>query len=246
MDAAKTVTATFTQNEYSLTNISIRGAVAKNPDKATYHYGDVVQLTAAADAGWSFANWTGDLTGSVNPGSVTIQGNTTVTATFTQNEYMLTVNKIGNGTVTRNYDGPYHLGDVVQLTATADTGWTFSGWSGACTGADPCSATMDSSKTLTATFIQNEYGLVVNTSGSGSVTKSPDQATYHYGDVVQLTATPATGWEFVAWSGKTSGTSAETSITIQEDATVTATFAFIDGGPIGQYAYTLHLPIIAR
>lgn len=69
--------------EFTLTIVSAHGTVAKNPDQATYHEGDVVQLTAAPNAGWSFANWTGGLTGSANPGSVTIHGNTSVTANYT-------------------------------------------------------------------------------------------------------------------------------------------------------------------
>ncbi len=83
MDAARSVTANFTQNKYTLTITSTNGTVARNPNQATYHEGDVVQLTATPDTGWSFANWTGDLTSSVNPDSVTIHGNTSVTANFT-------------------------------------------------------------------------------------------------------------------------------------------------------------------
>ena len=49
-----------------------------------YNYGDVVQLTSNAAAGWTFSNWTGDLTGSTDPDNVTIDGDKTVTAVFTQ------------------------------------------------------------------------------------------------------------------------------------------------------------------
>ncbi len=73
--------------EFTLTIVSANGTVAKNPNQATYHEGDVVQLTAAPNAGWSFANWTGDLTSNLNPASVTIHGNTSVTANFTVNTY---------------------------------------------------------------------------------------------------------------------------------------------------------------
>jgi hypothetical protein len=45
----------------------------------------VVQLTATPGTGWSFANWTGGLIGSANPGSITIHGNTSVTANYTLN-----------------------------------------------------------------------------------------------------------------------------------------------------------------
>ncbi|MHA2429383.1 MAG: InlB B-repeat-containing protein, partial [Candidatus Hermodarchaeia archaeon] len=53
------------EDQYSLTiNIVGSGSVSKNPDEATYTYGTVVTLTAAADAGWTFSSWSGDLTGS--------------------------------------------------------------------------------------------------------------------------------------------------------------------------------------
>ena len=47
IDANKVVTATFTQNLYSLTTHTVgSGSVGKQPDQATYVYGDVVTLTA--------------------------------------------------------------------------------------------------------------------------------------------------------------------------------------------------------
>ncbi len=57
--------------------------------------------------------------------------------------------------MTPNLEAPYHPNDVVVLTAVADEGWTFSGWTGACTGTDACSVTMDGDKTVTATFTEN-------------------------------------------------------------------------------------------
>ena len=76
---------------YTLTIVSANGTVARNPDHVTYHEGDVVQLTATPNVGWSFANWTGDLVSSINPDSVIIHGNTSVTANYTQNEKTLTI-----------------------------------------------------------------------------------------------------------------------------------------------------------
>ncbi|MFN2590153.1 MAG: hypothetical protein ABR518_05240 [Actinomycetota bacterium] len=41
----------------------------------------------------------------------------------------------------------------MTLTATAASGSTFTGWSGACSGtAATCTVTMDAAKTATATF----------------------------------------------------------------------------------------------
>jgi len=46
----------------------------------------VVTLTATADAGSVFTGWSGDLTGSVNPETITMSANRAVTATFEQTE----------------------------------------------------------------------------------------------------------------------------------------------------------------
>src|SRR4030043_74551 len=221
------VTATFTQNEYTLTvNTVGSGTVSKTPDQPTYHYGDVVQLQANASAGWTFSAWSGDLTGSENPKNITITGNMSVTATFTQNEYTLTVNTVGSGTVAKTPDQPtYHYGDVVQLQANASTGWSFSAWSGDLTGSEnPKNITITGNMSVTATFTQNEYTLTVNTVGSGTVAKTPDQPTYHYGDVVQLLANASTGWSFSAWSGDLTGSENPKNITITGNMSVTATF----------------------
>ena len=85
MDASKAVTATFTQDEYSLTvNTVGNGSVSKDPDQPSYHYGEVVTLTATADPGWSFFGWEGDLAGNTNPITITMDGNKSVTAVFKQ------------------------------------------------------------------------------------------------------------------------------------------------------------------
>ena len=142
----------------TLTIISANGNVARNPNKATYGYGEVVQLTVTPSAGWSFANWTGGLTGSANPGSVTILGNTSVTANYTQNEYTLTITS-AHGTVAKSPDkATYHEGDVVQLTATPDTGWSFANWTGSLTdSANPGFVTIHGNTSVMANYTLNIY-----------------------------------------------------------------------------------------
>jgi uncharacterized repeat protein (TIGR02543 family) len=84
-------------------------------------------------------------------------------------EYTLTVNIVGNGIVNRDDPGPYNYGDIVQLTAAPDSGWTFSGWSGDMSGSDnPDSITMDGNKSVTATFT-TETGILGDVNGDGLV-----------------------------------------------------------------------------
>ena len=180
------VAGSSTQDQYTLAvNLVGSGTVTRNPDQATYGSGAVVTLTATPAAGWTFAGWSGDLTGSTNPQTITINANKVVTATFTQNQYSLTVNTRGqrHGDQESRSGHLWQSATVVTLTATAAAGWTFAGWSGDLTGStNPQTITIDANKVVTATFTQNQYALTVNLVGSGTVTRNPDQATYGSGD----------------------------------------------------------------
>ena len=222
--------------EYTLTVTSAHGTVVKTPDQATYHYGDVVSLDVTPAAGWTFTGWSGDATGTNDPLLVTINGNLAITANYSQIEYILTVVS-AHGTVVKAPDqATYHLGDTVQLTATPDTGWGFTGWSGDATGTtNPVSITITGDMTVTANYALLEYTLTI-ISAHGTVVKSPDQVTYHYGDLVQLTATADPSWIFTGWSGDATGTDNPVSITIIGDMTVTANYT----------TFFMFMPVISR
>jgi len=147
---------TVTLREYTLSvTLDGSGSVTKNPNQATYPYGTVVQLTATANTGWTFSSWTGNLSGSTNPASITMNGNKSVTAHFTQNQYTLTITIDGSGSVTKNPNqATYTYGQVVTLTAVPGTGWAFSSWTGDLTGSqNPTSITMNGNKAVTAHFL---------------------------------------------------------------------------------------------
>ena len=76
------------QNTYSLTVSVVGGGSVSLNNSGPYYFGDVVALTAVPSAGWSFSGWSGDLTGSISPALITIDGGKAVTATFAQNFYM--------------------------------------------------------------------------------------------------------------------------------------------------------------
>jgi len=69
---------------YTLTvNVVGSGSVNRNP-APPYYLDDVVTLTAVPDESWEFAGWSGAVTGSTNPISVTMNSHKTVTATFAE------------------------------------------------------------------------------------------------------------------------------------------------------------------
>jgi hypothetical protein len=151
-------------------------------------------------------------------------------------QYELTVSKSGAGggvvgSVPPGIDcggdcgEAYPYGAVVTLTVTADTGSTFTGWSGACTGSGACVVTMNGTKIVTANFSLNSYALTTATAGAGSgaVTLSPAGGTYSHGTVVTVTNMPAAGSTFTGWSGTCMGSGACV-VTMNGSKIVTATF----------------------
>lgn len=115
------VTASFvTTGSFELTTGVVgTGTVARDPDKATYGFGEVVELSATAGPSFAFIGWSGDLTGVDNPGLITITKDSNVTATFgLDNQFALTLTAVGQGSVVPNPDRPlYADGQPVLLTA---------------------------------------------------------------------------------------------------------------------------------
>jgi hypothetical protein len=199
------------------------GAVNLN-NSGPYFYGDVVELTAVPGIGWSFDHWSGDLTGLMNPATIFVDGDKSVTATFTRNTYTLTVSIVGVGTVNRNNSGPYYYGDVVELTAVPSVGWIFDSWSGNLTSStNPTTILIDKNKEATATFTHIIYNLTMNIIGNGIVNRN-NSGPYYYGDAVQLTATPAPGWVFDHWTQDLAGSTNPEILFIDGNKIVNATF----------------------
>ncbi|MFY7711017.1 InlB B-repeat-containing protein [Tenacibaculum sp. MEBiC07804] len=84
MDADKTVTANFSPIQRTLTVNAANGSVtaSPNPVNGTYDDGTVVTLTAVPDSGYQFDSWSGDATGNTTQITVTMDGDKTVTASF--------------------------------------------------------------------------------------------------------------------------------------------------------------------
>lgn len=137
---------------------------------AGFPAGTTVMLSATPSANSTFAGWSGACTGTAGC-SVALTANASVTATFTATppppaSFQLTVLTSGGGagTVTSTPAGidcgttcsaSFNSGATVSLTETPNTGSTFEGWSGACTGTGACNVSLTGNATVTATFATN-------------------------------------------------------------------------------------------
>lgn len=225
---------------FSLTLDHPNGSVSCNTTvcESQYASGTEVTLVASPNSGYGFSGWSGDCSGTSPTCVLTMDANKAVTASFVAagpEDAFLNVNKngLGSGRVTSDPSGldcdfapgeecGHNFGDgaTVTLTALADEGSTFSGWSGGgCSGTGTCVVTLSETYTMvsalfeevaeTKTITLNFFG-----SGSGRVTSSPEgldcttscEADFAPGTEVTLTATPDEGNFFAGWVDPCSGT----------------------------------------
>ncbi len=141
-------------------------------------------------------------------------------------KYTLTVDCSGRGSVSVEPDLPeYDPGEAVTLTAVPDTGWRFDCWRGSLNGtANPVTAVMIANLTVEAVFVEERYSLTINITGEGTVSASPYQSGYRYGEVVTLTPEPGEGYSFSGWSGDLAGRDNPATITMDADKTVEVRF----------------------
>ncbi len=217
--------------------------------------GIVITLTATPATDYVLTSWSGGPCNgaATNPCVFTLnQSWSMITANF-QRALTLTFTGAGTGTVTSspagiacssNCTGYFNNGTIVTLSATASTGATFSGWSGACTGTGTCTVTMDAARAVSANFVRNAERLTLLKAGTGdgTVLSNPSTVTvteaincglgcttgtawYFHNDYAVLTATAAISSTFTGWSGDCSGTTATCSVHMTSNKSVTATFA---------------------
>jgi uncharacterized protein DUF1566/List-Bact-rpt repeat protein len=250
LDKDKTCTATFTLNQYNLTVNSAGTGSGTVGGSGTYDYGTTHAITAGAGTGSTFTGWSGNCTGIDSPLDVLIDGDKTCIATFTLNQYLLTVNTSGTGSGTVGGGGTYDYGTTQAITANAGTGSSFTDWSGDCAGTEsPLDVLIDGDKTCTANYLLNKYTLLVQKSGTGwgVISSSPagifcdtdcTGASYDYdhGILVTLQATPSSGSRFVGWSSPSCPDTGNCVITMEQATSLTATFT--------RFPWPIYLPAI--
>ena len=235
-DANVTVTASFTKISRTITvNAGTGGTASAN--KATAGYNDSVTLTATPNTGYSFDKWTttGGTLASATSASTTLtmpNANVTVTASFTHVLYNITtgISPSGGGDISVSSNTGYY-NDQITLTATPSDGYQFSSWS-----TDP-SVTITSNTfnmpngniSVTANFTKIDYTINSSVSPAGAGTVTLGAQTANIGDVITISATPASGYAFSGWSATagtiTDSSSASTTFTVPaSNVTITATF----------------------
>jgi hypothetical protein len=174
----------------------------------TYNQGQSCTVTATANSGFTFTNWTenGSVVSTQASYTFVVNSNRNLVANFqaqTQN-YNITVsaNPTNGGSVTGG--GSYNQGASCTVTATANSGYTFTNWtengSVVSTQAN-YTFTVNGNRTLVANFQAQPQNYTVSVSANptdgGTVSGG---GTFQQGQTCTVHATPATGYTFVRWT----------------------------------------------
>ncbi|MBN1602697.1 MAG: tandem-95 repeat protein [Chitinispirillaceae bacterium] len=222
------------------------GSIARDPDLASYDSATVVTLTAQAADGFGFVGWDGDLSGSINPATITMDAAKIVTATFTQtlHNLELVVDEGGGGTTYPAQGTTVEVAHGVTTTITAfeDESHAFNGWtvlSGDPVIANPLqsitSVILTNDARIEANFTVKTYQLSVSTRAGGTTTPSSPISVNH-GVATPVEATINDGYTFDSWIV----TSGDPTI---EDPTNPTTTVILTGNAtvVASYIYTLTL-----
>ena len=223
-----TVEALFEIDSNSVTpavNVEGRGTVEmaegyKSVDETGaywYNYGEIATMTAIAETGYHFTNWsTGAETETIEQ---PVYGNNTITANFDTNVYNVTF-VAENGSI----EGPAtakHF-TTVQYVAVPDYGYHFANWTNELSETDTAELSAVSDTTIEALFERNEYTVTVfaNEAEFGTVS---EPVTALYQDTVTLYATAAEGYHVAGWSNGMTGDTIE--VVVNGNDTITVNFA---------------------
>ncbi|MBI5215683.1 MAG: VCBS repeat-containing protein [Ignavibacteriae bacterium] len=172
-----------------------QGSVTKNPDSSSYHNGTEVQLTATANTGYNFVNWTGDITSASNPLSLLMNANKTVSANFAIKQYTLTYTAGANGSISGTTPQTVNHGtNGTQVTAMPATGYHFVNWSDGITTATRQDMSVTANLSVTANFAIDTY-TITPADDAHSTIQPAVPTTVNYGASQRFTFSADDGYE---------------------------------------------------
>ena len=198
-----------------------------------YQIGQSCTVTATANSGYTFTNWSenGTIVSTQPSYTFVVNGNRTLVANFQAlpQNYTISVsaNPTNGGTVTGG--GTYQQGQQCTVHATANTGYTFTNWTengNVVSTQANYTFTVNSNRTLVANFTLQQFTITALVDPSQWAGGVEGGGVYTYGQSCTLTATPTVPYIFVNWTknGIQVSTNATYTFTVTESATYVAHF----------------------
>lgn len=207
----RTIQAVFTIKSYAI-NLAAQYRVAESGDftsgttggtvsgGGTFNHGTSVTAKATPATGYSFAGWyegTSKVSDSASY-TFTATGARSLTARFQRQWFTVTFTAGTGGSVSPT-TARVQYGGEASSTATASTGYTFSGWSNGTKTAKLTVTNVTANATYTAEYTTNTY-TVTYVKGTGIATISKTSEVVSWGaNATGCTATVTTGYTFDGW-----------------------------------------------
>jgi hypothetical protein len=214
------------------------GSITLDPPGPKFAPGATVTVTATAVEGMNFLRWEGDLAGSANPATITMNGHKHIRAIFVPDVHLELTWDPNLGDVAASPAGPnYPPNTVVTLTAVPHQGFSLDKWEGDLSGMDnPITINMNGDKTVHAVFVKEFFWLTLAEQGSGFIAfvgdgyLDPNNRTTRVKvealTSIRLNPMPSGGWVFKNWIGAPAGHETDNPLDypVTGPATVTAVF----------------------
>jgi subtilase family serine protease len=234
-----TLLATLTSSGGGGTNYTI--SVSASPSSGgtvsgggSYSSGSSVTVTASANSGYVFTNWTegGNVVSSSTSYTFTASANRSLVANFSQSaqSYTITVKASPRSYGTVSGGGTFASGSNRTVTATPNSGYQFVNWTqngSVVSTSASYSFTVTGNRTLVANFVQTSGSFTISVSAApargGSVSGG---GTFAGGTSHTVTATPTGNFHFVNWTqnGSVVSTSASYTFTLSANRTLVGNF----------------------
>ena len=227
---AATYVAHFQLQSYTISASSNPNSGGTLTGEGTYNYGQTCTLTALPATGYDFIKWTKNGTQvSTNTNySFTVTEAASFVAHFQLQSFTISASSNPNNGGSISGSGLYNYGETCTMIAMPTIGYNFINWTeneNPVSNQQSYSFTVTSGRNLVANFTIQNYIItaIANPTEGGTVLGSGG---YDYGQICTLTATPATGYNFIKWTknGTQISTNTSYSFTVTEAASFVAHF----------------------
>ncbi|OAV74929.1 hypothetical protein Barb7_01506 [Bacteroidales bacterium Barb7] len=195
-------------------------------------YGTEVTARADTEEGYRLVKWTnaaGDSVSAENPLVLTVEGDTTLRAHFS-NLYRVSLSAAANGRIASG-DSLCVYGTAITAEAEAEEGYHLLKWTNAAgdsvSAENPTVFTVKDDTTLQAHFVLNSYKVGLSATEHGRVTSG--EGIYTHGvEAVAVAAVADSGYHFVKWvnaGGDSVSVANPYRFAVKGDAELTAVFA---------------------
>ena len=194
----RNLTANFALNTYALSITAGTGGAISG--SGTYNHGTNPTISATPNTGYHFIGWNGTGINDINSNSTTVSmvKDRNLTANFSLNSYTLSINAGTGGSISGS--GTYNHGTNPTISATPNTGYQFTTWTGegvANQNSNPTTVSMIKDQNLTALFSLRTFNLTLQSSEGGSVSGGGN---FNFGSTVDYSATAENGYTFKKWT----------------------------------------------